>query len=478
MQMNSKELQGLRKILYRKSFYEFFKWSFHLLEPENDLIETPHLKELCNILQEETFRILRKEKLIKNLLINIPPRTMKSMISTVIWPVYNWLINPAIKIVSISYNQDLATSMSFKSKILIQHPKFVELFSDDFNLRSDSKAKDDYTNNHNGFRKAIGLGGGITGRGFDILILDDIQDPSMAYSKAETKRVIDYWRGTLSTRKDQPWAIFVNIQQRLSQNDLTQHIIDHELKRFKHICLPAIITKNTSKDYLHLYKDNYLTPRLGPEELEHLRDTMGPHYFAGQFLQSPTANEGDLIKRDWLEISHDVLPENIVFNFFIDTAKGKEKGDGTAILAAAVYNNILYVKFVESNQLQFHELKSRITNIVKTYGKSGSAVYIESATIGDVLARELKRIEGLNMIDLSTQASQGKGDKFQRVYAQQAYFASKRIKLLYGDWNNNYIEELIGFPNMKHDDCVDVTIMAVNRLLALNNQTRYTMKPR
>ncbi len=474
--LSHNEYNAIETLLYRKSFYYFFLQAFGILEPETILIDNWHIKELCDILQEEAFRIIRKERKTKDIIINIPPRTLKSMITTVIFPVWCWTIAPHLKIITVSFNSDIAVRMSWKSRLLITSPWFQSLYSNIFQLASDSNSKSDYANNKNGFRKAVGIGGGVTGNGGDIIILDDPQDPEMAHSLADRKTVIRYWSSTLATRQDNHWAIKIVVMQRLHEEDLSGYLLHTMPERFRHLCLPAILTDEVSPQYITQYvaQSGYLSPmRLDQIYLDEMKATLGGMSYAGQFLQRPTAVDGDIVKREWLKIEHESeanLPSNLTWNYFVDTAKGgSDHSDGSAIICAAVYNNKVYIKYAESNRLKFNALQAHLVTLASKEPRT--TIYLESATIGDVLAQELIRTKGITCVDLSTQKSQGRGDKMNRLMAITSKLEAKQVVLLYGSWNNLFIDEIIGFPNLKHDDLVDVLVMAVRRYL-VNQSTR------
>ena len=160
----------ISKELYKRSYYEFFKDAFKILhagEPYND---NWHIEYLCNQLQAELERIRRKEVRKQDLIVNMPFRAAKSMVCSVIFPVWAWTIDPSMKFICVSYGADLALELATKSKDLMNSEWFQRLYGKKIVLKKDQNEKGFYANTWGGFRKSVGTGGSITGSGCDIML--------------------------------------------------------------------------------------------------------------------------------------------------------------------------------------------------------------------------------------------------------------------------------------------------------------------
>lgn len=168
----------LEKKIYRQSYYEFFKIAFCQLHPGQDYDDNWHIKYICDVLQKEAERIVRKESREKDIIINVPFRSAKSMICTVIFPVWCWIIDPSMKFITVSYSGSLAIEHSSRSLDLINTPWFQRRYcvpgnKDAIIMKPGSQAKGHYETVATGIRRAVGVGGQITGSGADIILCLD-----------------------------------------------------------------------------------------------------------------------------------------------------------------------------------------------------------------------------------------------------------------------------------------------------------------
>lgn len=160
----------LERKIYRESFYEFYKVAFCQLHPGQEYDENWHAKYICDILQSETERVLAKKPREKDIIINVPPRSSKSIIASVIWPVWMWTIDASLKFLSCSYADTLATSLSRLSKDLIDSDFYQRLWGRTVRLRPDLQGASHYGTTATGFRYAFGMDGTVTGFGGDFLL--------------------------------------------------------------------------------------------------------------------------------------------------------------------------------------------------------------------------------------------------------------------------------------------------------------------
>lgn len=182
----------MERTIYQRSFYEFYKVAFCQIHPGLEYDENWHAKYLCDVLQEETERVVAKKPREKDIIINVPPRSSKSMIVTVIWPVWSWTIDPTLKFLTCSYSDTIATILSRQSKDLINTNWFQLLYGRRVVLRGDLSGAGHYGTTAGGFRYAFGADGTVTGVGGDFLVcLRGDQKVMAEIGEIEIKKIVE-----------------------------------------------------------------------------------------------------------------------------------------------------------------------------------------------------------------------------------------------------------------------------------------------
>ncbi len=203
------------------SLYEFVRQSWHVVEPGVPFIGGWHIEQICEHLEACSGGDLRK------LLINIPPRHSKSTIVSVMWPMWEWLTDPAQKFLCASYSGNLSIRDNLKARRLIQSPWYQDRWGHMFRLAGDQNAKQRYENDKTGYRLATSVGGTATGEGGSRLLLDDPHSAQEAQSDAIRESALEWFDVVWSTRLNDPKAdVMVTIMQRLHERDISGHIID------------------------------------------------------------------------------------------------------------------------------------------------------------------------------------------------------------------------------------------------------------
>lgn len=464
--------------IYKTSYYEFFKDAFRILHPNEPYNDNWHIKYICDTLQEELERILRREKRNHDLIINIPFRAAKSMICTIIFPVWCWTVNASIKIISVSYSADLALEHAGRSRDLIYSGWFQNLYGDKVQLKPGNNAKGFYETVDMGFRKAVGTGGQITGSGSDIIIVDDPQNPKLAASEVERKNTIEFYNHTLYSRLNQPDLGFrVVVMQRLNEDDLSGHLIESRPEMHRHICIPAELEANLSPPELkeHYIEELFWHTRFNKIELAGYRKALGSLQFAGQLQQRPAPDEGGIMKRKWFEIVEensyirDIQKEAI--HFILDSAyTEKQENDPSAVLACFRKDNWIYILHCCEVWLEFPELCEFLKNYVVEHGyNSYSSLRIEPKASGKSIVQQLRATTGLNVVEAETP----KEDKITRLHGIAPAAESLRIRIVRranGDnsWMDPFLTQICMQPNAKRWDMTDCLTMAVNELLFQN----------
>jgi phage terminase large subunit-like protein len=464
---NSQHLQELLNLprvqreLSNRSYYEFLKMAWEVLEPQTPLIDNWHIKYLCNKLQKEVERISRNEHKTKDLIINIPPRSMKSGIVTIYLNAWAWLNYPHIKFITSSYSQDLSTEHSLKTRTLIESEWYKSLLNkQSFTMSTDQNIKTKFANSKSGYRYATSVGGTVTGSGADIFIADDPHKVKESTSETIRKSVIDWWKNTVFSRlNNQEVGLRIIVMQRVHEEDLTGEML--KTGRYEHINIPAELTKETPEELKQYYTDGLFFPkRFTPEVLGETKQIMGAREYAGQFLQQPSPDDGDIIKREWFQyFTRDKLPEDLVVHYYSDTAYGKEQSDKSATVVYSVYNKNVYVWAVWFWNLAFPDFIKRYVEMVNLSGYSyGSRCRFEPKASGISVVQQLKDMGGLNVMEDKASSD----SKVSRVTSASASIESGRVFLLSGGVGiEELVEESIKFPNAKNDDGVDALSSAI-----------------
>lgn len=472
MQISNDLARDIKREVLSNNYFEFFCWAFDLLHPTAKYSDNFHVKYLCDILQEEAERILRLEEKDKDLLINIPPRTSKSLIFSVCLLPWVWIKNPSKKFICISNDDQLALLNSQLCRDIIAHPEYQELFGDCYFVRGDTDSKGHFANNFGGYRISRTSGTNITGLSADWIIVDDPDSAQKVYSEAERKKVHTFYFEALYNRLTPPnLGIRVVLQQRLHEQDLTGAILQRQSGKYKHICLPAEITaeQNVSPPELkEFYKENLLDPnRLSKEILNDFKNAIGSKAYQSQYNQRPAPDEGGILKKEWFDI---ILATNVVrdsinnpVHFILDTAyTEKQENDASAIITFFVRNNCIYVLDCHEVRMEFPDLLKHIVEHVKKYQYSdNSKILIEPKASGKSLVQQLKISTKLNVMELDPP----KDSKLVRANSVAPIVEAKRVILVDGSYIQKFLEQIVIFPNGEHDDMLDVLVYAIQRFL-------------
>ena len=464
--MNKKqELKyALNKTLCEMSFYEFFKQAWHIVEPAIELSSNWHHKYICDALQEEAERIIAKKPKTKDIIINVPFRSTKSLIVTVMFPVWSWIKDPKLRFITSSYSANLSIELATKSRDIIFSEWFKSRWGTIFHIKKDQNLKERYENNHMGMRRATSVGGTVTGQGGDFLIVDDPLSPQMANSATERENANEWYRTTFYSRLNSPKiGVRIIIMQRVHEDDLSGFLLDRETRlNYNHICIPATIDGEVKPKKLeNFYDDNGLfwEERFGQDVLDDYKKALGSYGYAGQLMQTPTPLDSGMIRQEWFKI--DRYREDGVVNFVIDPAyTANQKNDPSALLAYIYKDNKWQIIDCTNVYKEFPDLVKFIPQWVTKNGYTNkSRIFVEPKASGKSIVQTLIRETGLNVREDKPPTK----DKVARVADISATLESGRVGLLQGSWNNEFLDQLTKFPSAKHDDMVDCLVMAVNK---------------
>jgi predicted phage terminase large subunit-like protein len=301
--------------LPRYDYRDFLSQAWPILEPANPLLHDWYIDAICEHLQLVT------DGQIQKLLINIPPRFGKSNLVTILWPAWTWTVKPFLRFISCSYSASLSVKHSVDRRRVIESPWYQDQWGSLVNFRDDQNMKNEYENTARGHMLATSVGGTLTGKGGDVIIEDDMINPSEAESDASRSHAITMHQSVLSSRLDNPKrGIRVVVEQRTHHRDLTGHILATETG-WTHLNLPLIAEKRSvvvlpvSKREIIREENSILNPsRYGRKECDDLKQIMGTRTFTAQCQQNPTAEIGNILKRSWWK-RWKVLPSG--FNFLV-----------------------------------------------------------------------------------------------------------------------------------------------------------------
>jgi predicted phage terminase large subunit-like protein len=401
----------------------------------------------------------------KRLIINMPPRHTKSEFASYLLPA--WFLGkfPEKKVIQTSHTAELAVGFGRKVRNLVDSDVYKSIFPG-VGLQSDSKAAGRWATNQNGDYFAIGTGGAVTGKGADILIIDDPhseQEATLAESNPEVYDKVYEWYTSGPRQRLQPGGAIIIVMTRWSKKDLTGQVIKAAAQRsgeeWEVIDFPAIMPSG-----LPLWPEFW-----NLEELTALRNELPSAKWMAQYMQQPTSDVSAIIKREWWKWWDDENPPEI--NFIIqswDTAFLKtERSDYSACTTWGVFylvnsvtkkedaNIILLNSF--KKRMEFPELKMRAVEEWKEW--EPDSVIIEKKASGAPLIFELRKM-GIPVQEVEVNRG---NDKVSRLNAVADIFASGKVWVPFTHWAEEVVEEVASFPSGEHDDLVDSTSQAIMR---------------
>ncbi len=457
----------LDRALAERSFLDFVRQAWPVLEPKTPYQGNWHHELLAEALEAVAAGELRK------LIINMPPRSGKSLLVSVFFPCWLWLRAPWERMLFASYSAVLATKHSVDRRALIQSPWYVGNWGIIVRLAEDSNLKTEFSNMARGHMIATSVGASATGRGGNFIICDDLINPDQANSDVERARALRWLDETFSTRlDDKKTGRQIVFEQRTHTSDPTGHLLDQG--GWHHIALPAVAERKTIIDFPRSHKqrvreegDILWRDHEGPAELEDAKLRLGPYAYSAQYQQAPVARGGNLIKQDWLSATYRALParfDSLVLS--LDTAfKTGASNDYSAAIVIGTLNAPRdgsppghYLLEAWRGKLEFAALKRKIVELYATWHPH--AVLVEDAASGQSLIQELR--SGTN---LPLKPIRPDRDKLERMAAVTPVLEARRVLLPETAWwRADLISELISFPAGAHDDWCDALAMALNYL--------------
>ena len=421
-----------------------------------DFISGAHHRRIAKIFEA----VARGEK--KRVIINLGPRHTKSEFASYLLP--SWILGrfPKKKVMQISNTAELAEGFGRKVRNLVDSSAYKDIFPE-VELRTDSKAAGRWNTNFNGEYFASGVGGTVTGRGADLLIIDDPHSEGEAVLAQHNPEIYDKvfeWYTSGPRQRLQPGGAIIIVMTRWSMRDLTGQVLESSAARggdkWEVVEFPAILPSGKP-----------LWPEFWPlDELEAIKSELPNGKWMAQYQQEPTSDSSAIIKREWWREWTKEKPPKVDFIIMaMDTAfEKKTTADYSAAVFFGVWDNPddgeqpnLILLNAWRDRLEFPDLKEKTLELYKEW--EPDSVIIEKKASGAPLIYELRRM-GVPVQEFTP--SKG-NDKITRLNAIADIFASGKVWAPPKRWAEEVIDEVASFPAGRHDDLVDCVSLALAR---------------
>lgn len=467
-QLIASDPKNLMQLILRekaeRSLSEFIRQAWHVIEPGTDYVENWHIDLISEHLQAVSDGECRR------LIINIPPRHMKSIEVTVCYPVWTWTSRPEKRFIKVSYSDSLSRKHNILSREIVRSPWYQRNWRDVFQLKYDVNRQNEFENDKRGLMRSTSVGGALTGEGADVIIIDDPQNPLMANSETERQNSIDFFKNTLQTRLNDPkTGAFIIIMQRLHEADLTGYILAEDLG-YTHLCLPAeapertvIVFPKSGRELIREEGDILNPQRFDRGVLDGLKKSMGSLQYAGQFQQVPAPAEGVIFKREWLNSfysdgaapqTHDIQSWDMAFT----------KSEGSAKVAGFIMGRKgadIYIKDLVNDKMSFVESVAAVRTLTGKWPRARAKV-VENKANGPAIVDLLKK-EIAGMVEFNP-----RGSKEERAISVTPYFEAGNIHFpdpKTHPWVHDLIQDLLMFPKGTYKDTTDALVQGILYLM-------------
>ena len=367
------------------------------------------------------------------------------------------------RVICVSYGSDLSTKLSNDCRDILQAPWFSSLFPA-LRISRHKNTETEIVTTQHGYRLAMSVGGSLTGRGGQYVIIDDPMKAQDAFSEKKRESTNEWFLNTVLSRlDDQRTGAIVVVMQRLHADDLAGMLL-RDSDEWTVLKLPAIAQEDEriqiGEDCYHCRKvgDLLHAQRLPQDVLDHIRAQIGEENFAAQYLQEPMSPEGNMIKRDWIP-RYDQPPTRTSSTHVLQSWDPALKpGDGNSWSVCTTWYVVeckhYYLIDVFRARVDYPTLKAQALELARRY--SPTTILIEDTGLGSGLAAELRN-SGLPVVGVQVEHN-----KIARMSVQSGKFANRQIWLpREAPWLKAYEEEIFSFPASHYDDQVDSTSQAL-----------------
>ena len=448
--MNEKEILNA---LLRTNFYAFIEKTFNTIVPGEMFHRNWHIEVLSYYLQ------LCLTGDIKRLIITMPPRSLKSIVTSVAFPAFILGHEPSTRIICASYGQELATKLGNDMRSVMAEPWYQSVFPQT-RPKQIGNTQTAFQTTKMGVRYSTSVGGGLTGFGGSIAIIDDPHKADEAISDHKLEQVIAWFQSTLLTRlDDKANGVIIVIQQRLHENDLAGHLLAQG--GWTHLNLRAI-AEETEKipigpgKYHTRVEGDLLDAKLLPKDaLDQLKKDMGSYPFAAQYQQRPAPIGGGMVKVKWFKLYKKrprIEPGDRMVQSW-DTATTANDSSNFSVCTTWLVkkNRDCYLLHVYRKKLEYPLLKRQALKLIDKY--KPDVILIEASPGGWPLIQELREFPSLK---LAVYPIQPIGDKVTRLYTHTSMLENGCVFLdKNAVWLADFLHELSHFPKSKYDDQVD-----------------------
>jgi predicted phage terminase large subunit-like protein len=446
----------------RADLAAFVRKVFGTVSPGDRYIANWHIRAICYELE----KVMCGET--KRLIITMPPRYLKSICASVAFPAWVLGHDPTQQIICVSYAQDLATKHANDCRAVMSSEWYRRVFPG-ARIDPSKNTEAEFVTTERGCRLATSVGGVLTGRGGNIIVVDDPTKPSDGMSEAARARTIEWYCGTLLSRlNDKERGAIIVVMQRLHQGDLVGHLLDEQ--SWRHLNLPAIaeleqqIGIGPGRLHLRRVGDLLHPERESQAALDAMKRAMGSATFAAQYQQSPVPPGGNMIDWDWFgwyDPNRNIKFEKIVISW--DTAtKATELSDYSVGTVWGVYFGCYFLLDVIRDRLEFPALERKVTEVYNWWHFTTGVrprLLIEDKGSGSALIQNL-RYRSIHPYEVLPV-----GDKVMRMSAVSAEIEAGAVFLpTRAPWLEAFRTEVLAFPHGVHDDQVDSMSQALNHL--------------
>jgi predicted phage terminase large subunit-like protein len=443
--------------LLRSDFRPFSEKVFNTLSPGRRFIPAWHFEAIAYQLER-----IRCGK-IRRLVINMPPRSLKSVTASVAFPAFVLGHDPTRRIICVSYSGDLAKKHGNDFRAVLEAPWYRELFPGTRIGQKDSETEIELT--ARGSRLATSVGGTLTGRGGDLIVIDDPLKPDDAHSETKRNAANEWFRNTLLSRlDDKRTGAIIIVMQRVHMDDLTGFVTGQS-DEWEILKLPAIADVEEvipiSETKVHCRRvGEALSPEREPLSiLENMKSQLGSDAFSAQYQQRPVPPGGAMIKRDWIERYQELPPQrerSLILQSWDTASKGGPENDFSVCTTWFIsHDRRWYLIDVWRKRVDYPELKAAVRDLASQY--FANRVLVEDVGAGTALVQELLgEVDGIRGVIAG-------GNKITRMSIVSTQFASGLVYLPErASWLADFEAELFAFPWSRHDDQCDSVSQALS----------------